>query len=174
MQRTLDEFAYDEENVSYTCPSWAPIVGFTGIACAVVFASKLYMMCTSFIVLTDYFVASRQYSTTITFVLGRTWVERIVAMKCRLHNLSSSPTLAHPSSSPFCRHWWCLRHGTCRYWNHGIGHSITGTFDEEHYSCRHGRCAGHLRPHCCRHSKWKNVHADARVAVFHLLAVQCL
>jgi hypothetical protein len=42
MQRSLDEFAgYEEtENVSYTCPSWAPIVGFTGIACAVVFASK--------------------------------------------------------------------------------------------------------------------------------------
>ena len=47
MQRSLEDQEWEdyggyqgEENVSYTCPSWAPIVGFTGIACAVVFASK--------------------------------------------------------------------------------------------------------------------------------------
>jgi hypothetical protein len=32
-----DDFDY---NYSIPCPSWAPIVGFTGIACAVIFASK--------------------------------------------------------------------------------------------------------------------------------------
>jgi hypothetical protein len=44
-QRILDEFNYnygDDSNASYTCPSWAPIVGFTGIACAVVFASEYH------------------------------------------------------------------------------------------------------------------------------------
>jgi len=34
-----DQFNYDEMNASVACPSWAPIVGFTGIACAVVFAN---------------------------------------------------------------------------------------------------------------------------------------
>ena len=29
-----------QENVSYACTSWAPVVGFAGIAAAVVFASK--------------------------------------------------------------------------------------------------------------------------------------
>jgi hypothetical protein len=31
---------YQEGNVSYVCTSWAPILGFMGIASAVVFASK--------------------------------------------------------------------------------------------------------------------------------------
>ena len=44
-QRILEEYVnnYEEDygrNMSYTCPSWAPILGFTGIACAVVFASE--------------------------------------------------------------------------------------------------------------------------------------
>mmetsp|Transcript_39304 Transcript_39304/g.95106 ORF Transcript_39304/g.95106 Transcript_39304/m.95106 type:complete len:93 (-) Transcript_39304:25-303(-) len=30
---------YNEENISYTCTSWAPGVGFAGIVCAVVFAN---------------------------------------------------------------------------------------------------------------------------------------
>lgn len=38
-QRILEEY-YSGTNESYICPSWAPIVGFTGIACAVVFASE--------------------------------------------------------------------------------------------------------------------------------------
>lgn len=38
-RRILEEY-YDEGNVSHTCPSWAPTVGFVGIAAAVVFASK--------------------------------------------------------------------------------------------------------------------------------------
>jgi hypothetical protein len=38
-RRILDEY-YDEGNLSYACPSWAPTVGFVGIASAVVFASK--------------------------------------------------------------------------------------------------------------------------------------
>jgi len=48
MQRFLEQNAAnggqnyygDELNASVACPSWAPIVGFTGIACAVVFASE--------------------------------------------------------------------------------------------------------------------------------------
>ena len=39
-RRILDEY-YNEANLSYACPSWAPTVGFIGIASAVVFASKL-------------------------------------------------------------------------------------------------------------------------------------
>jgi hypothetical protein len=43
-QRILEEYmnnyVEDTSNMSYTCPSWAPILGFTGIACAVVFASE--------------------------------------------------------------------------------------------------------------------------------------
>jgi hypothetical protein len=31
---------YNEGNESSVCTSWAPVLGFTGIACAVVFASK--------------------------------------------------------------------------------------------------------------------------------------
>lgn len=30
---------YDFMNLSYACPSWAPVLGFTGITAAVVFAS---------------------------------------------------------------------------------------------------------------------------------------
>lgn len=37
-RRVLEEM-YDEANVSYTCPSWAPTLGFVGIASAVVFAN---------------------------------------------------------------------------------------------------------------------------------------
>jgi hypothetical protein len=33
-------YSSDETNASVACPSWAPIVGFTGIACAVCFASE--------------------------------------------------------------------------------------------------------------------------------------
>ena len=45
MQRYLEQEAdagdqYDDLNASVACPSWAPIVGFTGIACAVCFASE--------------------------------------------------------------------------------------------------------------------------------------
>jgi hypothetical protein len=43
MQRYLDEDNneyYNEQNISYTCTSWAPGVGFLGIVCAVVFASE--------------------------------------------------------------------------------------------------------------------------------------
>ena len=39
-RRILEEY-YNEENISYACPSWAPTLGFVGIASAVVFASKL-------------------------------------------------------------------------------------------------------------------------------------
>jgi hypothetical protein len=40
-EEEFNNFYYEQDlNMSYTCPSWAPIVGFTGIACAVVFASK--------------------------------------------------------------------------------------------------------------------------------------
>ena len=39
-RRILEEY-YEEGNLSYACPSWAPTVGFIGIASAVVFASKL-------------------------------------------------------------------------------------------------------------------------------------
>uniref|UniRef100_A0A7R9WWB5 V-type proton ATPase proteolipid subunit n=1 Tax=Craspedostauros australis TaxID=1486917 RepID=A0A7R9WWB5_9STRA len=43
MERYLDQQAnndaYDEGNISYPCPAWAPVVGFTGITCAVVFAN---------------------------------------------------------------------------------------------------------------------------------------
>lgn len=39
-RRILEEY-WDEANVSYACPSWAPTVGFVGIASAVVLASKL-------------------------------------------------------------------------------------------------------------------------------------
>jgi apolipoprotein N-acyltransferase len=37
-----DEFDYNEMdlNESYVCASWAPILGFTGITAAVVFASE--------------------------------------------------------------------------------------------------------------------------------------
>jgi hypothetical protein len=31
----------DISNISYPCTAWAPILGFSGIAAAVVFASKL-------------------------------------------------------------------------------------------------------------------------------------
>jgi hypothetical protein len=51
MQRYLEQDAQDADggdgyyygddlNNSVACPSWAPIVGFTGIACAVCFASE--------------------------------------------------------------------------------------------------------------------------------------
>lgn len=39
MQRLLDDNYY-EGNISVTCPSWAPVVGFAGVAVAVVFASE--------------------------------------------------------------------------------------------------------------------------------------
>jgi len=35
------EEIYYDVNVSYPCPSWAPILGFTGIVCSVAFASTL-------------------------------------------------------------------------------------------------------------------------------------
>jgi hypothetical protein len=35
-----DESYYNAGNVSNICTAWAPILGFSGIACAVVFASK--------------------------------------------------------------------------------------------------------------------------------------
>ena len=38
-----DDYLYYDDTIfnnSVPCPSWAPIVGFTGIACAVVFASE--------------------------------------------------------------------------------------------------------------------------------------
>jgi len=38
-RRILEEYYSDDTNESYVCPSWAPIVGFIGIACAVVFAN---------------------------------------------------------------------------------------------------------------------------------------
>ena len=38
-RRVLEEY-YNDSNESYACPSWAPTVGFIGIACAVCFASK--------------------------------------------------------------------------------------------------------------------------------------
>lgn len=38
-----DDYYYPG-NVSYVCTSWAPILGFMGIACSVVFASKSTMM----------------------------------------------------------------------------------------------------------------------------------
>jgi len=37
-----EEFDSDSLNASVACPSWAPIVGFTGIACAVCFASEYF------------------------------------------------------------------------------------------------------------------------------------
>jgi hypothetical protein len=44
MHRYLEDGSQggDELNASVACPSWAPIVGFTGIACAVCFASEYY------------------------------------------------------------------------------------------------------------------------------------
>ena len=33
---------YNEGNLSYVCAAWAPILGFAGIASAVVFASKFF------------------------------------------------------------------------------------------------------------------------------------
>jgi len=48
MSRILDENYYEEGNISYACPSWAPIVGFTGIAFAVVAASEYCQSKTSF------------------------------------------------------------------------------------------------------------------------------
>jgi hypothetical protein len=36
---------YNEGNLSYVCAAWAPILGFAGIASAVVFASKFYRAC---------------------------------------------------------------------------------------------------------------------------------
>lgn len=33
---------YNEGNLSYVCAAWAPILGFAGIASAVVFASKCF------------------------------------------------------------------------------------------------------------------------------------
>eukprot|EP00980_Cylindrotheca_fusiformis_P011820 scaffold2816_cov121-Cylindrotheca_fusiformis.AAC.36 len=39
MQRYLEEGNDNDENISYTCTSWAPGVGFAGIVCAVVFAN---------------------------------------------------------------------------------------------------------------------------------------
>mmetsp|Transcript_103204 Transcript_103204/g.154675 ORF Transcript_103204/g.154675 Transcript_103204/m.154675 type:complete len:211 (-) Transcript_103204:201-833(-) len=39
MDRYLEENYYDEANISYTCPSWAPAVGYIGITAAVVFAN---------------------------------------------------------------------------------------------------------------------------------------
>ena len=37
-----EEFDANTLNASVACPSWAPIVGFTGIACAVCFASEYF------------------------------------------------------------------------------------------------------------------------------------
>ena len=40
-----DDYLYYDDTIfnnSVPCPSWAPIVGFTGIACAVVFASEFW------------------------------------------------------------------------------------------------------------------------------------
>ncbi|OEU14783.1 V-type ATPase [Fragilariopsis cylindrus CCMP1102] len=37
-RRVLEEY-YNDSNESYACPSWAPTVGFIGIACAVCFAN---------------------------------------------------------------------------------------------------------------------------------------
>lgn len=42
-RRILEDY-YNEANLSYACPSWAPTVGFIGIASAVVFASKLEIL----------------------------------------------------------------------------------------------------------------------------------
>jgi hypothetical protein len=42
-RRVLEEY-YNDSNESYACPSWAPTVGFIGIACAVCFASKYYLV----------------------------------------------------------------------------------------------------------------------------------
>jgi hypothetical protein len=39
MERVLDDY-YNEGNTSYTCAAWAPVVGFAGVAFAVVFASE--------------------------------------------------------------------------------------------------------------------------------------
>jgi hypothetical protein len=41
-QRYLDQDESEDYmgNVSVVCPHWAPVVGFFGIACAVVFASE--------------------------------------------------------------------------------------------------------------------------------------
>jgi hypothetical protein len=40
-QQEFNNYYYEQDaNMSYTCPSWAPMIGFIGIACAVVFASK--------------------------------------------------------------------------------------------------------------------------------------
>ena len=40
-----DEFDYDDMdlNESYVCTAWAPVLGFTGITAAVVFASELVL-----------------------------------------------------------------------------------------------------------------------------------
>ena len=43
-RRVLEEY-YNDSNESYACPSWAPTVGFIGIACAVCFASKYIPGC---------------------------------------------------------------------------------------------------------------------------------
>jgi hypothetical protein len=39
-QQQNDGAYYNEGNLSVVCPGWAPALGFTGIAAAVVFASK--------------------------------------------------------------------------------------------------------------------------------------
>jgi hypothetical protein len=36
---------YNDGNASVVCPAWAPIVGFTGITAAVVFASTFFTVC---------------------------------------------------------------------------------------------------------------------------------
>ena len=37
-------WAYDDANQSFVCPSWAPILGYSGIVASVVFASKFYSL----------------------------------------------------------------------------------------------------------------------------------
>lgn len=38
-----DNGGLDDANFSYTCPHWAPVLGFAGISSAVVFASKFLL-----------------------------------------------------------------------------------------------------------------------------------
>ena len=66
----------------------------------------------------------------------------------------------------------CLRHSQGRPRFNGNGSTISGTVDEEYYSCRHGRCAGNLRSDCRCHSEWKILQAR-RQWIRYLLAIQC-
>ena len=40
----MGDYYGDENNISYPCASWAPILGFGGCAFAVVFASELFFL----------------------------------------------------------------------------------------------------------------------------------